>query len=207
MIRVIEQPEPSNFDKKVRVPGNKFLLVNSKPIKNEWKGKEYWRKAIPELCISYKRMCAYCATKIPATTGEPTVDHYIPRVEDPTKAYEWTNFRLSSKRFNSKKHIKKIIDPFEVMPDWFTIDFDTYLIRPNRTPNVLTEDQFNIIEYTITALDLNTDDDIVTERIEYINDYIKGDLSFNQLKRWVPFIAYELERQNLTKLIKARNIG
>ncbi|GAB3883355.1 hypothetical protein [Spirosoma agri] len=206
MLQIVAKPEPHDFDLKVRIPGSKFLALVPKPRTQDWKGKEYWRDVLPELRTAYEWICAYCATKIPRTNGEPTVDHFEPRASSPLKAYEWNNFRLASKKFNSRKHVKAIVDPFNVKPNWFIIDFDTFLIKPNDEPNFLTKVEFELIKYTIKELKLNTDQDLVEERIEYITSYIKDDCSLIHLERWVPFIAYELKRQKLELKIKLRRI-
>jgi len=48
-------------------------------------------------------------------------------------------------------------------------------------------------------LQLNSDDDLVFERQTWFIDYLKGEITFEHLKRHAPFIAYELERQDLLR--------
>lgn len=194
MIPVEPQPEPEYFSTDVRQPGAEFLAAVPKPTTKQWKGKEYWRKVLPDMRIAYNRTCAYCATWIPHSTGSHSVDHFIPRDVKPALAYEWDNFRYVSARFNSRKSTRTILDPFQIEQDWFVIDFSSFLIRPN--PN-LAPDVRNAVENTIDILGLNSDDDLVEERQGYVEDFFARGFPFEHLKKNVPFIAYELERQGM----------
>jgi hypothetical protein len=49
---------------------------------------------------------------------------------------------------------------------------------------------------------LNTDTDLIDERIEFISNYCKDMISFTYLQNKAPFIAAELERQALRETIK-----
>ena len=99
MIRVQAQTEPQDFNEKIRLPGQKFLqdtiAKNFKPT-TEWNKRRgcYWVKAIPDLHIKYKKICAYSSLWLPPAKG--TVDHYIPKSKNHTLAYEWKNFCIVS---------------------------------------------------------------------------------------------------------------
>jgi len=56
---------------------------------------------------------------------------------------------------------------------------------------------------TIDRLKLNEDDTFVNDRNAWLKRYCLGGTNFLQLKQDAPFIAYELERQNLIKEIKS----
>ena len=101
MIPVQRQPEPQDFDQKVRQPGAKFLATVTPP--SQWENRDYWRRSLPELYIAYGGYCAYLALKIPrrAGGGEPTVDHFLLKSLHPALAYEWNNFRLASAKMNA----------------------------------------------------------------------------------------------------------
>ncbi|WP_148289404.1 hypothetical protein [Fibrella aestuarina] len=206
MIPVTPKQEPGDFDIKVRQKGLKFLKTTPRPRGSEWIRKEYWRKCIPELQTSYDNICAYCAIKIPAHTGDPTVDHYISRDVDPSLAYEWANFRLAARRFNSRKLNYTIVDPFTVQYGWFVLDFRTYLIHPNNQPNFLDSNQYSLVDFTIRKLKLNIDDNLVQARLGIIRDYVKNKVQFSYLQENAPFIAYELGRQNLVHTIQSWNV-
>jgi hypothetical protein len=81
MIRVSPQPEPNSFSEKVRNPGQ--LYLREVPFPKSWDNREYWRKMLPELYNAYAGICAYSAEWIPLTTGDPTVDHYVPKSTAP----------------------------------------------------------------------------------------------------------------------------
>lgn len=194
MIPVKEQPEPDNFDERVRVAGMEFLAQEPHPSSQQWKGKEYWRRVLPDLRKSYGGVCAYCANWIPYGTGSQSVDHFVPKSEQPSLAYEWTNFRYVSARFNSRKGTRPILDPFQLEMNWFVIDFNTHYVHPN--PSLLLEQQ-DLVNDTIRVLKLNEDDDLVEERYEWSMNYRCGEIPFDHLKRYYPFIAYEISRQGI----------
>ncbi|MFL6208531.1 MAG: hypothetical protein ACJ74W_06745 [Pyrinomonadaceae bacterium] len=198
MIPVKMLPKPSDFNEKVRKPGQKFLSTASRPIKEkDWKGKEYWRKVIPELREGHRHICAYAALWISKLTGSPTVDHYIPKKDDPDSAYEWENFRLSCLTMNSrKKHFRDVLDPFEIKDGWFTIDFSTFVIHPNPTLPVSIKKQ---VDATIKRLKLNTDEMCIAVRREWFECFETGCMNFKLLEERAPFIAYEARRQGLVR--------
>jgi hypothetical protein len=59
-----------------------------------------------------------------------------------------------------------------------------------------------LIEHPIKVLKLNSDDNMVQERLDIIKDYSQGHIDFDFLERRYPFIAYELLRQNMRDDIK-----
>ncbi|MCK6622570.1 MAG: hypothetical protein HUU32_15700 [Calditrichaceae bacterium] len=195
MIPVTPQPEPPKFSSRVREPGNIFLQEVPNPSSEQWKGKEYWRRVLPEMRDLYRGICAYCARKIPYSTGSATIDHFISKSVQPQLAYEWNNYRYVSSRFNARKGTQTILDPFTIDEDWFTIDFSSYFIRPNED---LPSDLQKRIEETIIILKLNDDEDLVEERRAWIQSFFDGQISFEHLEVEFPFIAHELARQNLT---------
>lgn len=192
MIPIQMMPVPSDFDNKVRRFGQAFLSSNPKPTSSQWHRKDYWRYALMDLRTAYHETCAYCAQWIPYSTGAHTVDHFIPKSQQSTLAYEWSNFRYASSRFNGRKGTQEILDPFQLEYGWFTLDFITFLIKPSRSidPNLKIK-----IKHTIDVLKLNTDQRLVNERREWYSRYIDSRVSFEYLVSIAPFIAYELERQ------------
>lgn len=188
------QHEPVNFDHDVRQPGLVFLRKNPSPKANEWTGKEYWQRALADMRNSYNKLCAYSACWIPHSTGNHSVDHFIPKSISPIQAYEWTNFRYVSARFNGRKGITTIVDPFSMSFPWFIIDFSNFFVLPDI--NVLKQVQVDLANETIRILKLNIDDELVKERQEFYNEYKSGNISFNYVQRKFPFLAYEMNRQN-----------
>ncbi len=189
MIPVQPQPEPPEFHQRVRVPGQDFLMTTPSPKQDDWDGKEHWRRAIPDLRIAYRGICAYSSLRI-LPVEVATVDHFVPRKTHPHLAYEWSNFRLARHRINTKKREFTILDPFTIGNDWFVLDFSTFMVHPNDN---LPEDQKGKIRETIRRLDLNHQD-YVEMRAEWYTEF-KNNLQ--SLERYSPFIAYEMRRQEI----------
>jgi len=192
MIPVQPQPEPEDFPERVRTPGAAFLKQVPHPTTKQWKGKEYWRRALPNMHTSYNGICVYSAHWISPVTGGHSIDHFAPRVSRPDLAYEWSNFRYASSKFNARKGIHTILDPFQLEPDWFILDFDSFLVKPN--PNLVPE-QKAAVRNAIDILKLNDDEDCVELRQDCVGWLRTGEISFTHLQRIAPFIAHELQRQ------------
>ena len=200
MIPVIPQPEPLNFDEMVRQRGQKFLrkFTTTQPTTGQWKENAYWNKLQAEFYKAYKGICAYSAHWIPRSDN-PNIDHYIPKVIRPDLAYEWNNYRLACPLVNGcKGNSENILDPFTIQKDWFTLDFPALLVKPNTT---LDKRDYDKVKNTIDRLKLN-DDKFIDVRSNWLMGYCLGEASFYCLKNGAPFIAYELERQNIVTKIK-----
>ncbi len=193
MIPVSMQPEPIHFTEQVRTPGQKFLAEVPKPSYQEWRGKEYWQRALPDMRQAYNSICAYSAFWIPHSTGNHSIDHFIPKSTRPHLAYEWHNYRYVSARFNSRKGTHSIVDPFKLQSGWFILDFHSFLIKPNPALSSVQKDK---LWETIKYLKLNDDEDLVIERQTWYLNYLNKEISFEHLKKKAPFIALEAERQN-----------
>lgn len=200
MIRVQEQPEPANFNTKVRIPGNAYLLTNPNPTSREFKKHREWSNALDDLYSAYNGICAYSASWISPVQSNPTADHYLPKHKYPQLAYEWSNLRLCNPKMNSyKDSFEDVIDPFQIQNGWFVIDFSTFLIDSfDRLPSNLKKS----IKDSIKRLKLNDDDGLVQFRAHVVREYASGEISFDHLNRHHPFIAFELGRQNLQEAIK-----
>jgi len=187
--------EPTTFDKKVRQKGIRFLKRASNPTVSEWSKHAYWQHTLPEMRSFYNGLCNYCATWIPHSTGQHSVDHFLSKDDSPHLAYEWNNYRYASTRFNSRKGTKEIIDPATLPPGVFILNFSNFFVElhtafgPPQIASLALE--------TIVILKFNDDDELVEERMAYFQYYIKGDISFDYLQQQAPFIAFEVERQGL----------
>ncbi len=196
MIPVEMKPEPSNFSKQVRNPGKQFLSENSNPSSQQWRNREYWQRVLPDMREAYNGICAYSASWIPYSTGNHSIDHFIPKSQQPELAYEWENYRYASARFNSRKGMHAVVDPFKLLPKSFILDFSSFFIKPN--PKLSVKEQHSLRE-TIERLKLNDDEDLVIERQTCSLDYLNNEISLAHLQKRYPFIAFELERQNLLR--------
>lgn len=191
------QPEPADFEVKVRTPGRAFLRHVPHPSTKQFNKNNHWKECLPQLYTAYAGICAYSACWLPM---ESSVDHFVPKTVDPNLAYEWSNYRLSSLRLNSYKgdHID-VLDPFHILHDWFALNFTNFLIEPNAglVPQIEAE-----VRRTIEVLRLNSDDVLVNLRFKIVRDYAKERVNFDYLKTYYPFIAYELDRQDQREAIK-----
>lgn len=200
MIHVQEQSKPSDFDTKVKIPGSTFLATNPNPTNKQFKRHRYWSNALDDVYSAYSGICAYSASWISPIQSQPTVDHYLSKDKAPHLAYEWSNYRLCNPKMNGyKDNYEDVIDPFHIKDGWFIIDFSTFLIDSS---DELPDYTKKAIQDTITRLKLNDDDSLVQSRAYTTREYAKGEISFDYLKRHYPFLAFELERQNLQEAIK-----
>ena len=199
LIPLIQAPEPNNFEKRVRVPGRAFLLKTPFPAGAQWKGREYWRNAIPDLRHAYSNICAYCSSYT-VDSEQPkhnSVDHFIPKSVKPSLAYEWQNYRLCRARLNNRKdNHQDVLDPFKLTTETFLMDFRTFLLKPNPA---LSQSRRDLVKLTIKRLALNDDNDYVRERIGAIREYCLGQVTLAQLSTKYPFIAYEMKRQDFDR--------
>jgi hypothetical protein len=195
MIHVDQKPEPADFDEEVREPGLAFLKSRSGSGKVDWKGREYWRLAIPHLRKAYSSICAYTCHWISVDTGSQTVEHFLPKSKHSDLAYDWANYRLVCSRMNGRKgDHEDVLDPFLVRDGMFQLIFPAMLVRPCED---LSSDEKEAVEKTIARLKLNDDETSVRARLRYVLLYCSGDITLRFLGQHAPFIAKELARQGL----------
>lgn len=140
---------------------------------------------------AYDRLCAYLALYIEHATGNPTVDHVVPKSRAWDQVYEWSNYRLSAALINAKKKdLTAVLDPFEIKAGWFALEFVGFqVIRGPSAPATRSA----AIDRTIEDLGLNLRD-CCRAREEYVESYEKG-VPLEYLERRAPFVASELRRQ------------
>jgi hypothetical protein len=190
VIHVEPQPEPADFDAKVRQPGL-LSLARRKP-KSEL--PTHWRKCLPQLWEAYRGLCAYLVLYIPRGTGSRTVDHFVAKNPRPELAYEWSNFRLACSLMNTRKlEFDDVLDPFEVEDGWFTLELSTLEVLPaaNLAPEIKDR-----VERTIRRLKLN-DAECLAARGERYDDFLRKELTWSGLEKHFPFLTRELVRQGL----------
>lgn len=199
MIHVNLQPEPHDFDGRVREPGNRFLSSCPQPKNKDWSKHNYWTRVSNELYTAYGGICAYTGQWFPKSITNVSIDHFLPKSHYPEKAYEWDNYRLTTPIINNYKKDKFLVDPCAVEDGDFIIDFPSCLVKPKPT---LSPSYKNRINQTIATLHLN-DEDNVNQRFDIIIELINGDISKKHVESKYPFIAKELERQNLYDKLKS----
>ena len=218
MIRVARAQPPADFDATVRQPGLRALqrmLVGAPRGRGRPRSiyypniasiptgemKPVWTKAIPAMLVAFKRTCAYSGLHIPEFTGFPTVDHFIPKVANRLRAYDWDNFRLASHTANRlKDQDVEFVDPFTVPGAMFELDLGSFHVALNPA----TQHTFSPLAVTNTLRVLN-DSELVDARRDVVDWYLgvpnafgqpRGPLSFADLTILAPFVAHELDQQN-----------
>ena len=138
VIPVTSQPEPTDFDSKVRIPGLRWLgkhgLAPDQPPPDS--------KVLPQPFgvgrneeNSGTPMQAYAPISASSLSGlwghNPQITLSPNRVRL-GQAYEWSNYRLSCLGMNrNKNRFEDILDPFEIQPDTFILNLASGLIAAN----------------------------------------------------------------------------
>ena len=200
MIHVEQQPEPSDFDAKVRIPGHLFLARTPFPKSRDWNRNSYWSRCSDQLYVAYGGICAYTGEWFSKTSSPLSVDHFYPKSTHQELAYEWSNYRLTTQRMNSFKSDKIVLDPFEIKDGELIIDFPSCLIKPSAD---MTPARKSKALATIDILHLNQEE-LVNNRFEIVMNYVARNISRAFLEKKYPFIASELRRQNLFDTIGVR---
>ncbi|MBN8422341.1 MAG: hypothetical protein J0L73_25725 [Verrucomicrobia bacterium] len=210
MIQVVLAPEPAVFDAKVRQKGLSAIdeMVGRQPrLKRRgpkrtgttWPREQdipatefppYWRDSLDDLRISYHHRCAFLALYLEHATGNPSVDHMLPKSKHWEQVYEWNNYRLCAATINSRKQdLTDIIDPVDCRPDWFALELVAFqVVAGSKAP------ADKLVEMTAT-LELLNAPECRKQREEYITEYWKKEISLRYLERRAPFLAIELRRQ------------
>lgn len=209
MIHVNPAEEPSDFDVKVRVPGNIAIdEMTGNVRKKKGRSREkiadrpqdipankfppYWREIKKELYDAYDGICAYSCLRINPVTGAGSVDHMVPKSLRWNLVYEWSNYRLVCSLLNSRKlNFMDVLDPFQVDETWFCLELVGFQVLPGKN---LNKECLEKVKSTIERLKLN-DSLFKNTRLEHANMYWHEYVSFEFLKRESPFVARELSRQ------------
>ncbi|OQD49156.1 hypothetical protein BWZ29_12060 [Enterobacter cancerogenus] len=196
MLCVTPQPEPEEFDAKVRQKGLAHLQAKNidvtQPLPKGTIINSYWVDCLDDLYSSYSGVCAYVAVHFERITGNGSVDHFAAKSTRADLAYEWTNYRLSCSRMNSRKNnYDDVLDPFDVNDGDFFLELVTGAIYPNPSSPRIDE-----VTATITRLKLDATD-CRSLRSKHFDLYRTGDISANYLRRMSPLVWYEANRQGL----------
>lgn len=200
MIPVLPKPEPADFDARVRQPGNTWLeekrielgFSANDPVPQNFPWNALWTRCIDEAHALYGGLCAYLACYMELSSGEVTIDHFQDKKRHQDKAYEWSNYRLSSFGRNRAKS-GVVLDPFLVREGWFHLEFTTGKIFPNPA---LDEETKRAVAATIKNVKLD-DARCRKDRLKYFEDYRSGDITAGYLERMHPFVYQEAMRQGL----------
>ncbi|WP_437829658.1 hypothetical protein [Sorangium sp. So ce1153] len=221
MIRVQRAAEPADFDTKVRQKGKAALqeLIGSAEAPRRRGPRRakvaervenipsealppFWTEALPELRAAYRDICAYLGMYIDPATGLATVDHFKPKSNHQALAYEWSNFRLASHQINTNKDSHEdVLDPFEIQDGWFVIDLGTFKVEPAeglddglRAAVIATRDRLGLNSPTFCASRARYHD--LYHGLRTDPDDPEEPLPLAWIRRYCPFVAHELRRQD-----------
>ena len=197
MIPVRLQPEPADFDQRVRQPGRDWLtshgiaLDEAPPKASDL--PNYWTRSNKQLWLAYSGVCAYLAIFFEWVTGASSTDHFIAKSKHAGDAYEWNNYRLSCLGPNRNKgKFEDVLDPIGIQSDTFELNLTTGEIRPNPS---LDATQKSAARKTIKRLKLDSPEHNLM-RAEHFSRYLRAK-DEETLKELSPFVWYEAQRQQL----------
>ena len=185
MIRFERVPEPADFDRKARVPGNVWLAAhpgNGRP-------RDFWTPFKGRLAQGFRNLCAYSAMYEPVGT----VDHFTSCHEDRSQAYEWGNYRYCAAWINSSKGnapAGNLLDPFNVEDGWFELHLPSLQLRVSDS---IPKEYRERAEYALTRLHLRDDERIMRQRSEWYRMYRCGELTREGLEKKAPLIAAAID--------------
>ena len=201
MIFVCPQQEYPSFDEEVRQPGLRFLERNPRPTGKMWKNNRFWSLALGHLGNAYASRCAY--TTLQMTGNDRSVDHFWPKDQYPSLAFEWCNFRLARKKINSFKGNEiGVVDPFHMENKWFVLHFDDFWIRPGNNIDTPIRDK---IQRTIEVLQLNSEQ-FIEERVGVIRDLRDEHYTLDFLDDYYPFISNQIRDQGYQDRLASINV-
>ncbi|WP_437898821.1 hypothetical protein [Sorangium sp. So ce124] len=187
MIPFERTPEPADFDIRVRQPGQRWLAEGAAK-----RMPDYWRRAARDLQAAFKGLCGYTAMWLSAPG---TVDHFVSRDEDPSLAYEWSNFRYATASINSSKSALRsdqVLDPFEVGDGWFEVILPScQMVLTDRCPPEFRDRAQTMLK----RLKLGDGESVVDFRQQWYRMYCEGKLSLEGLAHWAPLLARAVRKQ------------
>jgi hypothetical protein len=206
---VVAAAEPTNFDALVRQPGMRAIAeLCGKPLPTKRTAGDafrkiadheadipvdalpaYWVDSLDDLMTRYHEICAYSCFRIHRVTGARSVDHFAAKSRHWKRIYEWSNYRLCCSRFNARKSVSTVLDPFRIKAGWFQLELVGFQVHPDRS---LAKRQQARIQRTIDRLGLNN---FRHDREKDAERYWSGDVSLRVLREDSPFVAEELRRQ------------
>jgi uncharacterized protein (TIGR02646 family) len=196
VIPIILQPEPQDFDVKVRQKGLDWFtskgIDTDKPLPKGVKPSAFWTACIPELRVSYNHICAYVCIRIEEVTGFATVEHFKPKSKYPKLVYEWSNYLLVCGVMNGhKSDYEEVLDPFRLAPNTFWLNLMDGKIRPNPS---LSDTDSKLALSTIKRLKLDKPE-CDKLRLHYWDKYVRGQIDKAMLQEYSPFVYLEAQRQ------------
>jgi uncharacterized protein (TIGR02646 family) len=204
VIPVTPQPEPTEFDTRVRQRGNTWILNQNLdqsvalPEGMDYPKPAYWAmqddgySCLNQLYLAYKKVCAY--TGIFISGGAKSVDHFVPKSRNVGLAFEWSNYRLACRNINGiKRDFEDVLDPFLLESETFFLVLETGEIYVN--PQLENMPLGIAAQQTITRLKLSSEEHQNT-RADYYTEFKNGEKSASELQKYAPFVYLEAQRQD-----------
>ncbi len=184
MIHVTPPPEPTDFDRRARQPGQVWLNRNLDADDRLPEGKrppDKWTPFKGQLANGFRNLCGYSAMFEPVGT----VDHYRCCDNHPRRAYDWDNYRYASGWINSSKGKldDQILDPFEVQEGWFEIILPSLQLVLSDT---IPLERRPKAEFILDKLHLRDDERVIRQRRAWYEMYQAGKLSLVGLEDVAP---------------------
>lgn len=197
MIPVRLQPEPAEFDQKVRQPGYKWLADHDIDPAGEPPSPSllpaYWQKTTEKLWVAYSGVCAYLAIYFEFPSGAGSTDHFIAKSSRAGDAYEWSNYRLACLGANRNKNkFDDVLDPFMIKPETFELNLVNGQIQPG---SLLGADELQAAQKTIDRLHLDSAQHRRMRQNAFARYLRRKDEE--TLKELSPFVWHEANRQGL----------
>lgn len=210
MIQVTLAQEPPDFDHRVRQKGLSAIdeLVGRAPrVPHPGRRRKkiavreteippvkfppFWRDTLLDLLQAYERRCAFLALYLEEATGNPSVDHMLPKSKQWSQVYEWKNYRLCAASVNSHKNdMVGIVDPVDCRQGWFALEMVGFQV----TRGIMSPPAKYAAAIDDTLKILNAPE-CCRAREEYVTNYSNKEISFDYLNRRAPFVSAELRRQ------------
>lgn len=212
LIPVVLRPAPADFAETVRNPGlsaiaemvGEVVTPNRRGPKRKKIAErredlpascfpDFWTRVLSELFTAYSGICSFCCLYIEPGTGDPTVDHMVPKSRNWQLVYEWRNFRLACGQMNSNKgDSDDVLDPFEVEEGFFALELVDFQVVPGPRAD---GEILSRVRRTIERLKLDQPSKISRQMETYYVSYFAGQISWSYLATRAPFLAKEMRRQ------------
>ena len=186
MIRFERVPEPADFDRRARAPGNRWLADHP----GGRRPKDFWTPFKGTLADGFRNLCAYSAMH----DAVGSVDHFVSVDENRSQAYEWDNYRYCAAWINSSKGnapAGDLLDPYEIEDGWFELLLPSLQLRVS---DAVPEEFRERAEYVLIRLHLCSDERVMRQRREWYGMYQRGELTRDGLERMAPLIAAAIGR-------------
>lgn len=186
MMRFAPIPKPPTFAERVEKPGEAWLREHPEAHRP----RDYWSPFKAILAEGFRDLCAYSCLYEPVGS----VDHFVSFNEDPSRAYDWFNYRYAASWINASKQncpVNQLLDPFEIGDSWFEILLPSLQLVVSDQVDPLFRDR---AEFVLTRLHLRDDERVIRQRRSWYALYQEGKLTLDGLRERAPLIAAAVEK-------------